>query len=681
MQMGTRDQTQHGDRHDGPARPLVTALLALLALLALSAPAALAAEPCPNQQLRTESNLNPTSGQPYSTQLPDCRGYELVSPPNTGGMPAILGGAFGGGLQFLVTPNGSIFFESQATPAGTGALPDGGYIDVFRSRRAAYGWLTQDMLPSPQPGDKFLEGVSVDGASVLIDTSLTLNPEDVDNPTGATTYGQDLYVARDNGTPPEFVTHGEVPNRPTLELQGRTGVSPVANADLSAVGFQTRDSLAKPINNELVTPGCYVWASVEDRLARLTNPDAGGTLSPPLNCKYFAIAADGRPIIEDTSGDGGEGLIFAADPAGEPFPTGGGTRQLSGNKPFAATFAAISSDHYIVYISTTDQLVPNADSGADIYGVDLTQAGLSSQAPPEAPALTCISCDASGIPSQPNVGDARYVGQSADGSHVFFNVAGALYEHDSAGTRLVASAADGLENVIFSHSGQYVIAKTSVALSASDTDGAPDIYELSDGAAPKLITNGISSTDSYTPVAVSDHGQQVLYEDTPNGAPSLIDEWVSGQIGQVSPAGSTHSYKVLGTAGPALEDVFFAANEPLVPQDLNAGTTAIYDARVDGGFPAPAQPANDNQTPNPAGPVTPAYTTSLTAPSFQLAVLPADTSQPASRPKVKPLTQAQKLAKALKACKKQPKRKRAACDAQARRKYGTKTKKRTQGGK
>ena len=47
---------------------------------ALSATPALAAEPCPNEQLREESNPNLATGQRYSTELPECRAYEMVSP-------------------------------------------------------------------------------------------------------------------------------------------------------------------------------------------------------------------------------------------------------------------------------------------------------------------------------------------------------------------------------------------------------------------------------------------------------------------------------------------------------------------------------------------------------------------------------------------------------------------------
>ena len=60
-----------------------TAVLAVLACviaaLAMS-PAQAAAAACSNEQLRNESAPNPANGHPYSTELPECRVYEMVSP-------------------------------------------------------------------------------------------------------------------------------------------------------------------------------------------------------------------------------------------------------------------------------------------------------------------------------------------------------------------------------------------------------------------------------------------------------------------------------------------------------------------------------------------------------------------------------------------------------------------------
>ncbi len=587
----------------------ISAIAAFSAALVFMVPASAGAAECPNEQLREESLVNPVTGQPYSMQLPDCRAYELVSPPDTGGMPAVLEGHPSVPHEVLVTAGGSVFWQAQAKPPGTGAMPDGGYLDVFRSQRGNLGWTTTDLLPHTQAGNKTLLAASANGAAVLIETTLTLTPEDLDDPTGNVTTGNDLYVLRE-GDAPELVTHGEVPNRPIGEI--RVAADETENRELSAVGFETDDSLAAPLHPGGLTPGCYVWSDSEEHLARLTNP-VSAEPEHHRNCRYLGVAADGRAVIEDTSGDGAVGLIFATDPApNSGFPSEGGTRQLSGATPGAATFDALSPNDEVVYLATPDKLLTSADGdhGSDIYGVDLQAPGLSSGSPPTAPAVTCESCQSDG---SANSADAVYVGQSSDGSHLYFTIEGTLYQHDSAGTQELASAADQLNlgDMVSSENGTFVVAQTTVPLSTEDVDGTSDLYELSAGAAPRLLTRGIAVAN-YKPVAVSNAGQPAVFETTPEGAgPSVVSDWSPSGGGQLSPVGATTSYSVLSTSGPQLEDVFFAAHESLVIQDANGGTVDIYDAREDGGYPAIAQARGGNQTPDPiASPVT-SYAQSL----------------------------------------------------------------------
>jgi len=651
----------------GPRLAALRVVLVIAALGAALAPSAVAqaeGPPCPNEQLRQESNIDPATGQPYSAQLPDCRAYELVSPPETGGYPAPATPAVtAAGVREQVLPNGSIYFASQTAPAVTGAAEHGGYLDIFRSRRASSGWETRDLTPGLGGGPRFLEAVAASGSAILIDTTLALNREDADNPLGNPTQGPDLYILREGGEPPVFVSHGELTNTKELEHSPLT----FPNSELTAVGFLSDVPLSHsdPSNG---SEECYVWRDSGTQLAQLTNPAAQ---EHGANCHFYAMAADGQPIVEDISGDADSGLIFAT---GDPTLFPSGAYQLSGETPGAATVDGLSPDGRTVYLTTTDKLdnAATTDSGADLYAIDLSLLTPGHHAPQEA-AVTCVSCDADGDPSKPNEGSATYVGQSTDGSHVFFTLGGALYAYDPMGTtQKVAAAADHLEDTTVSQNGQYVLAQTSAALSGSDSDGARDLYEFTetDGFAPQLITDGASVDDVYTPVAVSDDGQRVLYDEKASQAPGVIDEWSAAKTSQLSPIGATAEYRVMGTAGSDLEDVFLEAHEPLVAQDRNADTTDIYDARIDGGFPAPTEPTHTSQTPNPSPPVATPYGGNLVPPSLGMPSLAPDTSAPSTPAKPKALTKDQELFKALKACKQdRSKTKRETCERNARKKY------------
>jgi hypothetical protein len=87
-----------------------------------------------------------------------------------------------------------------------------------------------------------------------------------------------------------------------------------------------------------------------------------------------------------------------------------------------------------------------------------------------------------------------------------------------------------------------VFFQTRDALVPSDTNGLLDVYEY-EGGRVYLISSGTSSFES-----------------------NLEDASESG------------------------DDVFFRSNQQLVPQDTREGLIVIYDARVAGGFPAPASP-------------------------------------------------------------------------------------------
>ncbi|MGD0455133.1 MAG: hypothetical protein ABSB69_16210 [Solirubrobacteraceae bacterium] len=143
-------------------------------------------------------------------------------------------------------------------------------------------------------------------------------------------------------------------------------------------------------------------------------------------------------------------------------------------------------------------------------------------------------------------------------------------------------------------------------------------------------------------------------------------------------SGTSSDFSYFDDASASGSDVFFSTSSQLVGQDTDE-LYDLYDARVDGGIAAQ----------NPISPVPCAgeacrgaasAAPTLGAPVSQVFsgtgnLSPTTESKAATKATSKPLTRAQKLANALKACKKEnTKKKRVTCEKQARRQYGTKAK-------
>jgi hypothetical protein len=186
------------------------------------------------------------------------------------------------------------------------------------------------------------------------------------------------------------------------------------------------------------------------------------------------------------------------------------------------------------------------------------------------------------------------------------------------------------------------------------------VYPTEAASALSLAGNGMvvfRSRGALTPTAVE--GSENVYE------------YTEGDVYLVSPGDEAAALqgtlmpRLLGTDGSG-RDVFFFTTDNLVPQhtDTQAGW---YDARAAGGFPAPArEPAgclDGCHGPLSAEPVLPSA--SGTEHAGGVGNLPPPPAPTAKRP----LTAAQKLALALRACKKKPKRKRTACVKLARTRY------------
>ncbi|HEY5045531.1 MAG TPA: hypothetical protein VII53_06715 [Solirubrobacteraceae bacterium] len=721
------------------------ALLPILAgaLFALALPsAALAAEPCPNEPYRVASD---------STQLPNCRAYELVSPADAGapvGTDSLEEVAHSAFIEVafnndpFVAPDGSlaqqlrgaldvqgsgedVFWNSTATPPRTGAVEDAGAWDPFRSIRTSTGWSTRDLLPSSiqipgLPGGtvKVVLGASADGSSALVLAQLALYPSAFANPQQAALgeqRGFSIYrVSTDGGFAPQLVTHGELllPENETLESLTNDGPFQELSAspNLEVVTFRSTIRLASQDNciggpgnqfqSQFTSATTYIWnAGSIDGLARPALPLGPSCVSPNVT-SIPTVLPDGDPIL-------------MPNPANISMLTSGPLVQTGGEiyadpilaGPSGGTLLSVAPDGSTAYVLEKQSLVAQDTSGGgQIYAIG-TQAGVPQSGlplPGDTKSVACVSCTS----DQTNV---SYVGTSKDGTHILFTTDQGLWEWDvsspSAPAARLTSVTDlGPLTVTISENGHYVVGLTSQLAHNPE----PDLYEFSADQVPTVIASGgsadIYSLDSvsclvvstcgqpYVSGGVSNDGQRVVYNARPaeevagRQLPQVIDEWHSGHTTQLSPAGSLNEYAVQTVTGGELQDVFFFANDALVPWDFNAGQSDIYDARVEGGFPfcTPGDPGpppgmercgSATSNSNPTSPQVPGYVANLTPPGFQLASLPADTSQPAGGSAAKALTQAQKLSQALKACKKQSKKKRAACVKRAKKRYATTTEK------
>jgi hypothetical protein len=186
-----------------------------------------------------------------------------------------------------------------------------------------------------------------------------------------------------------------------------------------------------------------------------------------------------------------------------------------------------------------------------------------------------------------------------------------------------------------------------------------------------------NSPDHLVPQATS--ANESVYEYEPSGVGSC--ESPSGGCVSLISSGSSDRESAFLEATPSGNDVFFLTSAQLLPQDTDTAAD-LYDARVC----TPASPCLTAPTPAPPGCST-VNACRPSEPGQQAPLVPSGSAgqgnlvQPQPNQErlgmktvhPKPLTRTQQLAKAVNACKQlKNKKKRAKCEAQARKKYGEK---------
>jgi len=747
-------------------RTACSCLIAIVLLVLLMVPvAAPAAGSCPNEAVRAQSNVNPVTGKPYSTELPDCRAYELVSTGDKNDVDAMLSPLINGhsgtdNFGLVSEDGGQTLWNKEAELY---ANPNDGVSDVYEATRGPAGWAQSDALAPPGASGAqgfYIAAASSDLSEVLLLTRPTAEAEEA---AGAS---EQLIERSADGS---YTTIASLPDNP----YGAFGEE--SRVDAGHTFFETSYDRF-PGDTHIAGDQVYEWTSAGGLHAVGVN-EAG---EPVSSCGAVLASSESSPAGWDVSGDGSRVFFQSPDPHGSKkaeleYSTGAITlseRELvlhackqpselyvredgsltieiskaphgvpecePGVSECEAHFVGASEDGSKVFFVTSSHLTPgNPNTDPNLYEYDV-QTG----------ALKRLSVGEEGY-DDADVG-TLYGGPassaivSGDGSHVYFTglgqlVKGAgasaaeneakvtvnLYVYADGSVSFIATVGPGSfpgENSKFeppryaplnaataavTPDGSDLIFDSDSKLTEYDNEGRGELYRYdapthtiaciscnsfappnpNGTEAPVFHTSFWSDPHGTMPQfgGLSNNGETVFFASTEQLVPAATNvlmpqpiynvyEWHDGVQSLISSGTSPSSDFLLGASASG-SDVFFMSASQLVPQD-GEHSYEIYDAHAEGGFPAPSAPepcasAATCRSVAATPPVTIApASVSVSGPGNVASV--TETPSPV-KPKVE--SRSEKLAKALKQCKRDKSRSlRVKCGKEAQKKYGAKAK-------
>ena len=552
----------------------------------------------------------------YSTLLPDCRAYELVTPADTNGRPPR-------GIGFV----GDQFQTLEASPAGgtVSFLTEGGIIpgtegtgsfngDLYRTTRTASGWNTESAGPngsetvsadmgstSPDQGYSFWaatrEGSAVIGGE---DTRYVRYPDGHSALIGRGSLGTDPRargkLITEGGTHIVFETRGFNANQP---VQLEENAPPTGT---QAVYDRTADEVTHVVS---LLPGNVTPAAAEDATYVGASGDGEGIAFTIGSKLYLRVA-------NTTTYEIGEGVAFAG-------VSEGGKRvfYVKGGDLFAFD---TESEEAISFTEVGNAIPVNVSAGGTrAYFVSTTAIEGSGENPN----------GASAQPGQQNLylseeGTIRFVATVTKG-----DVEGKLevnvgrIEGLGLWTASITSGQLSRDSSRTTLDGTVLLFQSGANLDGYDPEGVPQIYRYdsvgdrlhcisciptrgpaSDGSnfqsiAPSQDDPQPLSAAGFVP-SLNASGNRAVFQSTEalvsrdNDETQDVYEWEEQGIGSCTRVGGcvylissghseTSNYLYgLSTSG---DDIFFITDDVLASGDDN--TLSIYDARINGGFAEP----------------------------------------------------------------------------------------------
>jgi hypothetical protein len=543
--------------------------------------------------------INATArAQTGSSALPDCRGYEMVSPSYKEGF-AIEPAGFG------FTEDGMVSYQSFGSFAGN---PQGPAVKPYHATRSVAGWMTTALSPLDQLYDT--RGDTVVAESVDLRRSLwRMSRRDLPGDKVG-------FYLRD--------LDGVLTRIGDAEDDGLGGrIAAGGSADLSHIVFNHGAQGAGKTD-------LYEYVGTNNgSLARAVSVDNHGQQTPVESC-LNDVSADGRVIVYTAgcNSDGGATQVWArvagtasVAVSGSECTRTAGDADGACNGVSSAEYAGGAADGSRVIFTTHQQLVnSDTDTANDVYACDMP-AGAPA---PVGSANLCASLTrVSGTASNAQVENVVTV--SEDGSRVYFvaqgvlannlgvgdvgPVAGAhnlyMWERDgahSAGeTRFVVSLLGAAGNDVgraqITPDNRYLLFLTASKLvgegPGADNDDAVDAYRY-DTVTRSMARVSTSVSGSGGDLAfdvslarlssMTADGSTVIFNSAEALAGSDMDGvtdvygWHDGHVSLIS-AGGGNAMAI----SPVGRDIFFFTGAQVLAIDGDANTD-LYDARVDGGF-------------------------------------------------------------------------------------------------
>jgi hypothetical protein len=630
---------------------LAVSAMAVTAVIALSVAPALAAEgACPNEQLRHESDTNLATGQPYSTELPECRAFELVSPPEKNGQHIE-------GTYSAPDGNAEILGSKTSLPGS----PTGG-TSIYVSRRASTGWATTALAPSDDSPDNVealdLGEVGSDFSTIFLGDDNQLVPSDTDS------HFLDLFAVGEDGSV-AWASQGPTGGIGTAPLEepayeARFGGAPT---NLSHVVFET--TYGKLLPEDTHTYGSEIYDRINGTTTKLVGllpdesiPECGVSLGeqsgehtenenqrggylPTSVASNTAVSTEGTKIFFRSPDSGAVSCssrtppqlyvridndyslqvsapaVGVSDPDGEQeahyaFSTPGGNRVFFTSKEALTASANTSGD-------TTEDLYECEiieTAGKPTCGLtDLSSTGLTDPDGSQVQGVVDVSENgevvyfvAKGkLTNQASNGELNlYV---SDGGHLAYIAA--LSPNDVAAGTDTWSGDSDQRTARVTPDGSRLLFSSAASVAGNATSGFQELYlyDLNNGSivcvscgpsdtAPSgAATLGVFAKGGvHAPLSnLSDSGETVFFN-SPESLAGVdthgienVYEWHNDTVGLISPPGQYPA--TFADASPDGSDVFFSTHDVLVGQDQDGGDENVYDARIDGGFPAPPIPS------------------------------------------------------------------------------------------